>query len=137
MIGNAELIAIVGLGVMLFVSGVGAAYALGNLPRRSEFKDANEKNEASHKELSGKIDGVQKELTDKIDGVQKELTDKIDGVQKELTDKIEQSNASLTVEIQRSHQRVMRALVNHRHLEPDGEPIFTEPSDSELIAADN
>ncbi len=126
MIGNAELIAIVGLGVMLFVAGVGAAYALGNLPRRSEFKDANDKNEASHKELSGRIEASHKELSDKIDAVHKELSDKI-----------EQSQANLVAEIRRSHQQVMRALINHRHLEPDGEPIFTEPPDTELVAADN
>ena len=126
MIGNAELIAIVGLGVMLFVAGVGAAYALGNLPRRSEFKDANDKNEASHKELSGRIEASHKELSDKIDAVHKQLTDKI-----------EQSQATLIVEIRRIHQQVMRALINHRHLEPDGEPIFTEPPDTELVAADN
>ena len=40
MIENAELIAIIGLGAMLFISGVGAAYALGSLPKRSEFKEA-------------------------------------------------------------------------------------------------
>lgn len=104
MIGNAELIAIVGLGVMLFVAGVGAAYALGNLPKRSEFKDAMEKNEASHKELSAKI---------------------------------EESHANLVAEIRRSHQQLLRALINHRHLEPEGEPIFTEPPDAELVAADD
>ena len=115
MIGNAELIAIVGLGIMLFVAGAGAAYALGNLPRRSEFKDAIEKNEVSHKELS----------------------DKIEASYKELSDKIEQSHANLVAEIRRSHQQLLRALINHRHLEPDGEPIFTEPPDTELVAADD
>ncbi|MDE2788088.1 MAG: hypothetical protein OXL37_15685 [Chloroflexota bacterium] len=115
MIGNAELIAIVGLAAMLFISGVGAAYALGSLPRRSEFRDANDKNEAAHKELA----------------------DKIEASHKELSDKIEQSHANLIAEIRRSHQQVMRALINHRHLEPDGEPIFTEPPDTELVAADN
>ena len=115
MIENAELIAIIALLGTLFISAVGAAFALGNLPRRSEFRDANDKNDASHKEL----------------------TDKIDAVQKELTDKIEQSNANLIVEIRRSHQQLLRALVNHRHLEPDGEPIFTEPPDTELVAADD
>lgn len=126
MIGNAELIAIVGLGAMLFVAGTGAAYALGNLPRRSEFKDANEKNQASHKELS-----------DKIEVVHKELSGRIDVVHKELSDKIEQSQANVLAEIRRGHQQLLRALINHRHLEPDGEPIFTEPPDTELIAADN
>ena len=115
MIGNAELIAIIGLAAMLFISGVGAAYALGNLPRRSEFREANDKNEASHKELSAKIEESHKELSAKI----------------------EESHANLIAEIRRSHQQVMRALINHRHLEPDGEPIFTEPPDAELVAADN
>ncbi len=137
MIENAELIAIIALGAMLFIGGVGAAYALGNLPKRNEFKDANEKNEASHKELSGRIDAVHKELSDKIDAVHKELSDKVDVVHKELSDKIEQSQANLLAEIRRSHQQLLRALINHRHLEPDGEPIFTEPPDAELVAADN
>ena len=108
MIENAELIAIVGLGIMLFVSGAGAAYALGNLPRRSEFKDAIEKNEVSHKELSDKIEESNQEL-----------------------------KAELIAEIRRSHQQLLRALINHRHLDTDGEPIFTEPPDTELVAADN
>ena len=108
MIENAELIAIVGLGIMLFVSGAGAAYALGNLPKRSEFKEAIEKNDVSHKELSDKIEESNKEL-----------------------------KAELIAEIRRSHQQLMRALINHRYLEPDGEPVFTEPPDTELIAADD
>ena len=123
---NAELIAIIALVVTLFISGVGAAFALGGLPRRSEFRDANDKNEAAHKELS-----------DKIDASHKELSDKIDASHKELSDKIEQSHANLMVEIRRSHQQLMRALINHRHLDPDGEPVFTEPPDTELVAADN
>ena len=126
MIENAELIAIIALGAMLFIGGVGAAYALGNLPKRNEFKDANEKNEGAHKELSGRIDAVHKELSDKIDVVHKELSDKI-----------EQSQSNLLAEIRRSHQQLLRALINHRHLEADGEPVFTEPPDAELVAADN
>ena len=134
---NAELIAIIALVVTLFISGVGAAFALGGLPRRSEFRDANDKNEAAHKELSDKIDASHKELSDKIDASHKELSDKIDASHKELSDKIEQSHANLMVEIRRSHQQLMRALINHRHLDPDGEPVFTEPPDTELVAADN
>ena len=126
MIGTAELIAIAALAVTAFISAVGAAFALGGLPRRSEFKDANDKNDASHKELS-----------DKIDASHKELSDKIDASHKELSDKIEQSHANLMTEIRRSHQQLMRALINHRHLEIAGEPIFTEPPDTELVAADN
>ena len=126
MIENAELIAIIALGITLIIGGVGAAFALGNLPRRDEFKDANDKNEASHKELS-----------DKIDASHKELSNKIDASHKELSDKIEQSHANLLTEIRRSHQQLLRALINHRRLEVAGEPIFTEPPDTELVAADN
>ena len=126
MIGNAELIAIIGLASMLFISGVGAAYALGSLPRRSEFKDANDKNAASHKELSDKIDTSHKELSDKIDASHKELSDKIDA-----------SQAYVVAEIRRSQQQVLRSLVNHRHLEVGGEPVLAEPPDTELVAADD
>ena len=126
MITNAELIAIIALAVTASISAAGAAFALGGLPRRSEFKDANDKNDAAHKGLS-----------DKIDTSHKELSDKIDASRKEFSDKIEQSNANLLTEIRRSHQQLLRALINHRHLEVAGEPIFTEPPDTELVAADN
>lgn len=119
MIENAELIAIIALAAMLFISGVGAAYALGNLPKRSEFKDANDKNDASHKELTAKIEESHKELVTMIEESHKEL------------------KAELIAEIRRSHQQMMRALINHRHLEPDGEPVFIELPDTELVAADD
>ena len=148
MITNAELIAIIALAVTASISAAGAAFALGGLPLRREFKDANDKNDASHKELSDKndtshkelsdkIDTSHKELSDKIDASHKELSDKIDAARKEFSDKIEQSNANLLTEIRRSHQQLLRALINHRHLEVAGEPIFTEPPDAELVAADN
>ena len=108
MIENAELIAIFALGITVFIGGVGAAFALGNLPKRSEFNE-----------------------------LRKELSTKIDESNKDLSAKIEESHANLLAEMRRSHQQLMRALINHRHLEPDGEPMFTEPPDTELVAADN
>ena len=115
MIENAELIAIIALLGTLFISAVGAAFALGGLPRRGEFNE------------------MRKEV--------KDLSDKVEESHKELSNKIEESNkelkAELIAEIRRSHQQLLRALINHRHLEPDGEPIFTEPPDAELVAADN
>ena len=115
MIENAELIAIIALLGTLFISAVGAAFALGGLPRRGEFNE------------------LRKEV--------KDLSDKVEESHKELSNKIEESNkelkAELIAEIRRSHQQLLRALINHRHLEPDGEPIFTEPPDAELVAADN
>ncbi len=126
MIGTAELIAIAALAATTLISVVAAAYALGGLPRRSEFN-----------ELRKDVANLRKETNDKIEQSHKELSDKIDASHKELSDKIEQSHANLLTEIRRSHQQLLRALINHRHLEPDGEPIFTEPPDTELVAADN
>lgn len=122
MIGTAELIAIATLAATTFISVVAAAYALGGLPRRSEFND-----------LRKDVGDLRKEVGD----LRKEMNDKIDASHKELSDKIDKSNQDLLAEIRRSHQQMMRALINHRHLEPDGEPVFTEPPDTELVAADD
>ena len=126
MITNAELIAIIALAVTAFISAVGAAFALGGLPRRSEFNG-----------LRQEVGDLRKEMNDKIDASHKELSDKIDASHKELSDKIDASHANLLTEIRRSHQQLLRALINHRHLDPDGEPVFIEPPDTELVAADN
>ena len=115
MIGTPELIAIATLAATTFISVVAAAYAVGGLPRRSEFN----------------------ELRKDVGDLHKEINEKIETSHKELSAKIDESHANLIAEIRRSHQQVMRALINHRHLEPDGEPIFTEPPDTELVAADN
>ena len=67
----------------------------------------------------------------------KDANDKNDASHKELSDKIEQYQANQLTEIRRNHQQLLRALINHRHLEVAGEPIFTEPPDTELVAADD
>jgi uncharacterized membrane-anchored protein YhcB (DUF1043 family) len=118
-IENAELIAIIALGAMLFIGGVGAAYALENLPKRSEFNEL-------HKEVAE----LRKEMNDKIDASHNELSDKIGQSYQNLTEE-------LIAEIRRSHRQLMRALVTHRHLADDSEPVFAEPPDTELVAADN
>ena len=135
-----ELIAIIGLAVTTIASVVAAAYAMGGLPRRSEFNQLRgEFNQlrGEFNELRKEVNEQGRELNAKIDASHKELSDKIDASHKELSDKIDKSHQDLLVEIRRSHQQVMRALINHRHLEPDGEPVFTEPTDTELVAADN
>ena len=118
MIGTAELIAIATLAATTLISVVAAAYALGGLPRRSEFND-----------LRKEVGDLRKEMGD----LRKEMGD----LRIEMNDKIDKSNQDLLAEMRRSHQQVMRALINHRHLEPDGEPVFTEPPDTEMVAADN
>lgn len=129
MIGTAELIAIATLAATTFISVVAAAYALGGLPRRSEFNGLRQE----MGDLRQEMGDLRKEMGD----LRIEMNDKIDASHKELSDKIDKSNQELLAEIRRSHQQIMRALINHRHLEPDGEPVFTEPPDTELVAADD
>ena len=87
MIENAELIAIIALLGTLFISAVGAAFALGGLPRRGEFN-----------EMRKEVGALRQEMNDKIDASNKELSDKIEESNKEL-------KAELIAEIRRSHQQ--------------------------------
>ena len=99
-----ELIAIMSLGFTVVASVVGWAYALGNMPKRSELN-----------ELSKEVNELRKEVRES---------------QREL-------KTELIAEMRRSHRQLMRALSTHRHQEPGGEPVFSEPPDTELVAADN
>ena len=63
--------------------------------------------------------------------------DRIEQSHRELADRIEQSHRELRAEIRLSHQQLMRALINHSHPEHGGAPVFSEPPDTELIAADD
>ncbi len=99
-----ELIAIMSLGFTVVASVVGWAYALGNMPKRSELN---------------------------------ELRKEVNELRKEVRESQRELKAELIAEMRRSHQQLMRALITHRHQEPGGEPVFSEPPDTELVAADN
>ena len=44
-----------------------------------------------------------------------------------MEERLRQEMASLRQEIRGSEQRLITALTNHRHPEPTGEPVFTQP----------
>jgi sensor domain CHASE-containing protein len=45
----------------------------------------------------------------------------------ELHTAIDSTREELHTAIQDSEQRIIKALINHRHHQPDGPPVFTEP----------
>ena len=106
-----ELIAIMSLGFTVVASVVGWAYALGNMPKRSELN-----------ELRKEVNDLRKEVNES---------------RREFQESQRELKAELIAEMRRSHQQLMRALITHRHQEPGGEPVFSEPPDTELVAADN
>ena len=101
MIETAELIAIVALSITAIIAIAAAAYALGSLPKRSEFN-------ALRSEINQKVDESHEKL-----------------------------KAEVIAEIRRSHRQLMYAIVHHRHPEAGGPPVFAEPADFELVAADD
>lgn len=101
MIETAELIAIVALSITAIIAIAAAAYALGSLPKRSEFNE------------------LRSEINRKVDESHEKL------------------KAEVIAEIRRSHRQLMYAIIHHRHPEPGGPPVFAEPADFELVAADN
>ena len=115
MIETAELIAIVALSITAIIAIAAAAYALGSLPKRSEFNA-----------LRQEVNNLQQDVND----LRVEVNEKID----ESHEKIK---AEVIAEIRRSHRQLMYAIVHHRHPEPGGPPVFAEPADFELVVADD
>ena len=111
---GADVVAIVGLvmsGVTLLCVIGGGFYWWGRLSSRVDTLDKRVD------ELNGKIDGVRDELNGKIDGVRDELNGKIDAVRDEIL-----------AEIRRSEERILTALANHSHVNPEaGRPVFWQP----------
>ena len=115
MIGTGELIAIAALAFTAVAAIATAAYALGSLPKRGEFNNLQQEVNNLHQE----INNLRVEVNQKIDESHEKL------------------KAEIIAEIRRSHRQLMYAIVNHRHPEPGGPPVFTEPADFELVGADD
>ena len=94
---------VIGVGVVILaaiiVSHVDQMRRLGKLPTRDEFNA-----------LAGKVSGLEVTVV--------AMNARIDTL---LTQE------SLDAAIRASEARIIKALINHRHPEPAGAPVFTEP----------
>ena len=146
MIDSAELIAFVALSITATISIAAAAYALGSLPKRSEFNTLHKEVSNLHQEvgrLHGEVDSLRQEVSNlrvEVGNLRVEignLRQEINDLRVEVNRKIDESHEKLIAEIRRSHRQLMYAIIHHRHPEPGGPPVFTEPADIEMVGADD
>lgn len=139
MIDSAELIAFVALSITATISIATAAYALGSLPKRSEFNNLHQEVSNLHQEvgrLHGEVDSLRQEVSNlrvEVGNLRQEIND----LRVEVNRKIDESHEKLIAEIRRSHRQLMYAIIHHRHPEPGGPPVFAEPADIEMVGADD
>ena len=150
MIDSAELIAFVALSITATISIATAAYALGSLPKRSEFNNLHKEVSNLHQEvgrLHGEVDSLRQEVSNlrvevgnlrvEIGNLRQEFNDLRVEVNRKIDESHEKLKAELIAEIRRSHRQLMYAIIHHRHPEPGGPPVFTEPADIEMVGADD
>lgn len=153
MIDSAELIAFVALSITATISIAAAAYALGSLPKRSEFNTLHKEVSNLHQEvgrLHGEVDSLRQEVSNlrvEVGNLRQEVNDlrievvnlrqEINDLRVEVNRKIDESHEKLIAEIRRSHRQLMYAIIHHRHPEPGGPPVFAEPADIEMVGADD
>ena len=150
MIETAELIAIVALSITAIIAIAAAAYALGSLPKRNEFNNLHQEVSNLRQEvgrLHGEVDSLRQEvhsLRQEVSGLRVEVSNlrqEVHNLRLDVNRKIDESHEKLKAEliaaIRHSHRQLMYAIIHHSHPEPGGPPVFAEPADFELVAADD
>ena len=106
----AILVSIISIGVIIVIAIIVAHIAqvrrTSKLPTRSEFNA-----------LVGKVSELEVAVT-AVNGRIDSVNDRIDALP---------TQESLDAAIRASEARIIKALINHRHPEPAGPPVFTEP----------
>ena len=117
----ATLVSVIGIGVIIIIAIVVAHIALvrrtGKLPTRDEFNA-----------LSGKVSDLEVTVATAVAA----LNGRIDAMNSQFDAVNARIDAlptqeSLDAAIRASEARIIKALINHRHPEPAGAPVFTEP----------
>ena len=105
---------LIGIGVIIIIAIIVAHIALvrrtGKLPTRDEFNALSEK----VSDLEVAVATMNGQFVAMIDAV----NTRIDALP---------TQESLDAAIRASEARIIKALINHRHPEPAGSPVFTEP----------
>ena len=106
----AILVSIISIGVIIIIAIIVAHIAqvrrTSKLPTRGEFNA-----------LVGKVSELQVAVA-AVNGRIDAVNDRIDALP---------TQESLDAAIRASEARIIKALINHRHPEPAGPPVFTEP----------
>ena len=120
----AILVSIISIGVIIIIAIIVAHIAqvrrTSKLPTRSEFNALVGKVselQVAVAAVNGRIDSVHGRI-DTVVGRIDAVSDRIDALP---------TQESIDAAIRASEARIIKALINHRHPEPAGPPVFTEP----------
>ena len=112
---------VISIGVIIIIAIIVAHIALvrrtGKLPTRDEFNALSEK----VSDLEVTVATAVAALNGRIDA----MNSQFDAVNARIDALPTQE--SLDAAIRASEARIIKALINHRHPEPSGSPVFTEP----------
>ena len=147
---SAELIAVISIGVVILLAGVGGFIAqvryTSKLPTREELhavrdelrqemqdlreefrRDMAAMREELREEFRREIAALRDELRQEMHAIRDELRQEMHTMRDELRQEMHAMRNELLTAIRDSEARIIKALVNHRHPQPDGPPIFIEP----------
>ena len=121
---SAESVAIIGICVVILLAVVGGFVAqvryTSKLPTREELH-------ATRDELRQEITATRDELRQEMAAMREEFRRDMAAVRDELRQEMAVMRDELLGAIRDSEARIIKALVNHRHPQQDGPPIFIEP----------
>ena len=136
---SAELIAVISVGVLILLTAVGGFIAqvryTSKLPTREELhavrdelrQDMQSMREEFRRDMAAMRDEFREEFRRDMAAMRDELRQEMHGIRDELRQEMHAMRDELLVAIRDSEARIIKALVNHRHPQPEGPPIFIEP----------
>ena len=136
---NAESVAIIGICVVILLAVVGGFVAqvryTSKLPTREELHATRDElrqemqamREEFRRDMAAMRDELREEFRRDMAAMRDELRQEMHSIRDDLRQEMHAMRDELLVAIRDSEARIIKALVNHRHPQPDGPPIFIEP----------
>ncbi len=143
---NSNLIAIISIGIVLLIAIVAGHIAqvrrTGKLPTRAELHSTrDELREEQHStrdelrveqhstrdELRAELHSTRDELREEMGAMREEFREEMRAMREEFREEMRAMREELHTAIRDSEARIIKALINHRHPEPAGPPVFIEP----------
>ena len=140
---NAESVAVISIGVVILLALVGGFVAqvryTSKLPTREELHAVRDElrqemqamREEFRRDMAAMRDELREEFRRDMAAMRDELRQEMAAMRDELREDFRRDIAAardeLLTAIRDSETRIINALVNHRHIEPDGAPIFVGP----------
>ena len=123
-----ESVAIIGICVVILLAVVGGFIAqvryTSRLPTREELHATRDE---LRQEMAAMREEFRRDMAAMRDELREEFRQEMAMMREELRQEMAAMRNELLGAIRDSEARIIKALVNHRHPQPDGPPIFIEP----------